>query len=296
MNWLRSFLLLTALTLLFVLIGQQLGGNQGMVFALIFAGFTNFIAWWFSDKIILLMTGAKAVPEHELPEVRRILSELSTKNNMPLPKLYFMDTPMPNAFATGRNPQNAAVAVTRGIIDLLSAEELKGVIAHELGHIRNRDTLISTIAATIAGAIFMLARMAQWAAIFGGMGGRDRNRGGSSGIGMLLIAIIAPVAALIIQMALSRSREYQADKTGAELSGTPLSLASALRKISAGVTRTQTTVNPVTNHLFIVSPLKGSDMLTLFSTHPPVNERVKRLESIAEKMAQNKYDMPKIIY
>ncbi len=294
MNQLRSFLLLFVLTLLFIFIGQQLGGNQGMVLALIFAGVTNFFAWWFSDKIVLAITGAKAVRPGELENVKSILQELSVKNNMPLPKLYFMDTPMPNAFATGRNPQNSAVAVTRGIVELLSDSELKGVIAHELSHIRNRDTLISTISATIAGAIFMLARMAQFAAMFGGYGGRDRNR--DSGVGMIIIAIIAPISAMIIQMAISRTREYQADKTGAALSQDPLALANALRKLANGVKRTPSELNPVTHHLFIVSPLKASDVFALFSTHPPVSERIRRLESIAGELERNKYNIPKIVY
>lgn len=294
MNHLKSFVLLLALTLLFILIGQQLGGNQGMLVALLFAGVTNFMAWWFSDKIVLAITGAKAVKPGEFEDVKRILQDLSVKNNMPIPKLYFIDTSMPNAFATGRNPQNSAVAVTRGIVELLSENELKGVIAHELSHIRNRDTLISTISATIAGAIFMLARMAQFAAMFGGYGDRNRERG--SGAGMIIIAIIAPIAAMIIQLAISRSREYQADKTGAELSQDPLALANALRKLAAGVKRATAEVNPVTNHLFIVSPLKGSDIFALFSTHPPIEERVKRLEAMAAANLQKKYNIPKIIY
>lgn len=294
MNQFKSFLLLAALTLLFVLIGQWLGGNQGMIYALMFAAVTNFFAWWFSDKIVLMMTGARAVKTGELPNVQRILEDLSIANNLPLPKLYFIDTPMPNAFATGRNPKNSAVAVTQGIVSLLNDDELKGVIAHELAHIRNRDTLISTVAATLAGAIFMLARMAQYASIFGGFGSRDRDR--REGIGMLLLALLAPIAAMIIQFAISRSREYQADRTGAQMCGDPLSLASALKKLAAGIRRTPVEISPATSHLFIINPLRGSDLLTLFSTHPPIEERVRRLEMMAQEIAQSRYKIPRIVY
>ena len=307
MNAVKTFVLLFILTALLVFVGGQIAGRDGMIFALIFAGVMNFVSWWFSDKIILMATGARRAQDNELPDVRRILEELSRENSMPLPKLYVMETPMANAFATGRNPANAAVAVTTGIVELLNKDELKGVIAHELAHIRNRDTLIATIAATIAGAIFMLARMAQMAAIFGG--GRDRSRRGG-GFEMLIIAILAPIAAMIIQMAISRSREYAADRTGAYLSKNPLALASALRKLSDSATRRAQTAGVagfvgsspvVTAHLFIVHPFgsarnSGEAFLNLFSTHPPIEERIKRLEQLAQEISSSRYGVPKIIY
>ncbi|PKN00663.1 MAG: protease HtpX [Elusimicrobia bacterium HGW-Elusimicrobia-1] len=294
MNAIKTFLLLFALTALFVLVGQRLAGNDGMIIALIFAAAINFFAWWFSDKLILAVTGAKPAADGDLQNVRRILSGLAISNNMPLPKLYVMETQMPNAFATGRNPSNAAVAVTRGIVSLLSDEELKGVMAHELAHIRNRDTLISTVAATVAGAIFMLARMAQWAMIFGGRGGgRNTRRGGGE---MLIMAIFAPLAAMLIQMAISRSREFSADKSGAALSGDPMALASALRKLAAGIRLNSVEPSPVTNHLYIVHPFGGKSAFALFSTHPPVEERIRRLEAMASKAAEAKYSVPKIIH
>ncbi|MDI6757223.1 MAG: zinc metalloprotease HtpX [Endomicrobiia bacterium] len=294
MNAVKTFLLLGALTALFVLVGQQLAGNDGMIIALTFAAVMNFFSWWFSDKLVLAITGARPAADGDLANVRRILSELARAGGMPLPKLYVMETPMPNAFATGRNPANSAVAVTRGLVSLLSDDELKGVIAHELAHIRNRDTLISTVAATVAGAIFMLARMSQWAMMFGGRGGgRNTRRGG--GVEMLMVALFAPLAAMIIQMAISRSREYIADRSGAALSGNPLALASALRKISMGVARNPVEPSPVTNHLYIVHPFSGKSALALFSTHPNVEERIKRLEAMAELSERTKYAVPRII-
>jgi heat shock protein HtpX len=295
MNAIKTFLLLFALTALFVLVGQRLAGQDGMIIALIFAAAMNFFAWWFSDKLILAVTGARPAADGDLQNVRRILSGLSVSNNMPLPKLYVMETQMPNAFATGRNPSHAAVAVTRGIVSLLSDEELKGVIAHELAHIRNRDTLISTVAATVAGAIFMLARMAQWAMIFGGRGGgRNTRRGG--GVEMLVMALFAPLAAMLIQMAISRSREFSADKSGAAFSGEPMALASALRKLAAGIRLNSVEPSPVTNHLYIVHPFGGKSAFALFSTHPPVEERIKRLEDMAAKAAEARYSVPQIIH
>jgi heat shock protein HtpX len=270
----------------------MIGGRNGMMMAFAFAGVMNFVSYWFSDKIVLMMYGAKEMKPGELPRVERTVQHLTMQANLPMPRLYFINTPMPNAFATGRDPHHAAVAVTAGILDILDDKELAGVIAHELSHVKNRDILISTIAATAAGAIFMMARMAQFAAIFGG-GSRDREGGGSP-IGMLAVAIVAPLAAMIIQMAISRSREYQADATGARMLGDPLALASALRKLELGVRQNPVEVNPTTAHMFIVSPFAGKSLLTLFSTHPPMQERIKRLEALAQEV--HPYAAPKIIY
>ncbi|MHB9154569.1 MAG: zinc metalloprotease HtpX [Endomicrobiales bacterium] len=292
MNTFKSFILMLAMTLLLVLIGQMMGGRQGMVMALIFAGAMNFVSYWFSDKIVLMMYGAKELKEADMPDLFATVRRLTLAANIPMPRLYHVNTPMPNAFATGRNPQHAAVAVTQGILDTLDDEEMGGVIAHELSHVKNRDILISSIAATAAGAIFMLARMAQFAAMFGG-GRGDRDDNGNA-LGMIFIAILAPIAAMIIQMAISRSREYQADATGAKISGNPGALARALQKISSGVRHHPAQVNPTTAHLFIVSPFSGKSLFTLFSTHPPMEERVKRLEKMAAEM--NNVKMPKIIY
>ncbi len=310
MNTLKTFVLLFVLTALLVLIGQVVAGQDGMVIALLFAGVMNFISWWFSDKIILMVTGARKAKEGELEDVKKILEELARQNSIPVPQLYIMETDMANAFATGRNPSKAVVAVTRGIVQLLNHNELKGVIAHELAHIKNRDTLIATVAATIAGAIFMLARMAQWAAIFGGAR-RDDRGGRSGGFELLIIAILAPLAAMVIQMAISRSREYAADRTGAYLSNDPLSLASALRKLSEYTSRrmihgisgvSDNNVSPITSHLFIVHPFGSnksagsSGIFNLFSTHPPIEERIKRLEQLSQEITSQKYGVPKIIY
>jgi heat shock protein HtpX len=260
--------------------------------AFVFAGVINFVSYWYSDKIVLFMYRAKEVKESEQPQLYSIVRRLIQTAGLPMPRLYYIDTDMPNAFATGRNPQHAAVAVTRGILDLLDDNELSGVIAHELSHVKNRDILISSIAATIAGAIFMLARMAQWAAIFGG-GSRDRDNNNSA-IGLIAIAIMAPIAAMIIQMAISRSREFEADASGARISHDPMALANALKKLVAGVKRSPIDANPTTAHMFIVSPFSGKSLMTLFSTHPPMEERVKRLEKMATEMSP--YKVPKIIY
>lgn len=291
LNTLKSFGLLLALTLLLIWVGQLMGGRDGMIMALIFAGVMNFVSYWFSDKIVLMMYRAKEIKETENPKIYKIVRQLIQKANLPMPKVYLINTAMPNAFATGRNPQHAAVAVTSGILGLLNEDELTGVIAHELSHVGNRDILIASIAATVAGAIFMLARMAQYAAIFGG-GNRDSNNNNNAA-GMIVLAILAPIAAMIIQMAISRSREYEADKSGAEMSGKPLALASALEKLSSGNRRTPANVNPVTAHMFIMSPFAGKSLFALFSTHPPMEERVKRLEKMAEQMSG--YNIPNII-
>ncbi|MCX5781206.1 MAG: zinc metalloprotease HtpX [Elusimicrobia bacterium] len=293
MNGLKTFILMLLMTILLVSIGNLISGKQGMITAFIFAFFMNFISYWFSDKIVLAMYGAKEIKENALPQVRSIVQQLTSSQGLPMPKIYLINSPMPNAFATGRNPKHSAVAVTSGILDLLDEKELSGVIAHELSHVKNRDILIGTVAATLAGAIFMLARMAQFAAMFGGGGGRGRENNGGP-LGMLIVAIVAPFAAMIIQMAISRQREYQADASGAKMLGDPLALASALRKLAVGVKRNPVQVNPTTAHMFIVSPFSGKSLFTLFSTHPPLEERIKRLESMAQEAKG--YKIPKIVY
>ncbi len=280
-NQLRTLFFLSILTALFVLIGDALGGRTGMVFALILAGVMNFMAYWFSDKIVLAMYRAKEVSEAEAPQLYAIVRELCQRAGLPMPKLYIIPTQTPNAFATGRNPQHAAVAVTEGILQLLSWDELKGVLGHELAHVKHRDILIQSIAATVAGAIVMLARLGQWALIFGGLGGDDRDNP-LGAIGTILILIMAPIAALLIQMAISRSREYYADEGGARFCGQPLYLANALRKLAHGVKAApMKEANPATAHMFIVNPLKGSGVFSLFSTHPPLEKRIARLEAMA---------------
>ncbi|MCF6153854.1 MAG: zinc metalloprotease HtpX [Candidatus Brocadia sp.] len=281
MNHFKTMVLLIALTLLLVWVGNAFGGRQGAVFAFAIAMGMNFFSYWFSDKIVLKMYGAREVSEQESPTYSGIVRELTMNAGLPMPRMYIIPTNAMNAFATGRNPSHAAVAVTEGMLNSLKREELKGVLGHELSHIRNRDILISTIVATVAGAIMMLANMARWAAIFGGYGGRDEedNRGG--GLAMLLVAIVAPIAALIIQMAISRSREYAADKGGALLTGNPLGLANALEKLQQASMTRPIDASTATAHLFIVNPLSGRSFVTLFSTHPPIEERIKRLRAMA---------------
>lgn len=278
MNNIKTMVLLVTLSLVLVWAGGAFGGKQGMTMALIFAGGMNLFAYWFSDKIVLRMYGAKEVAESEAPELYGIVRRLTQKAQMPMPKVYIMEADQPNAFATGRNPKHAAVAVTTGIMRILSADELNGVIGHELAHIRNRDILISTIAATIAAAISYLAQMAQWAAIFGNRS--DDDEGGNP-IASLVMMIVGPIAALLIQMAISRSREYSADEGGARLAGNPRYLASALRKLHMASQQIPMHSNPATAHMFIVNPLSGGGLLKLFSTHPPMEERVARLESMS---------------
>lgn len=282
MNTLKTTLLLTALTVLFLFIGQMLGGNNGMIIALIFAGIMNLGAFWFSDKIVLKMYGAKQVTEADAPRLVGIVRSGAQSAGLPMPKVYLIPRDTPNAFATGRNPGHAAVAATEGILRILNEDELEGVMAHELAHVKNRDTLISSVVATIAGAISMLANMAMWATIFGG-GGRGRDsRGGA--LGLLVMAIVAPLAALLIQTAISRSREFMADAGGAKISRKPLALASALRKLQNANLRIPMQANPSTAHLFIVNPLSGGSMLSLFSTHPPTEERIARLQKLAQRI------------
>jgi heat shock protein HtpX len=271
-NTFKTAFLLTALTLLMLFVGRLLGGNNGMVLALVFAAVTNFVAYFYSDKIALATYRAQPVTREQLPRAYAVVERLAPKMGIPMPKMYVIPTDSPNAFATGRNPQHASVAMTQGILDLLNDEELEGVLAHELGHVNNRDILISSIAATIAGAITMLARFGFF---FGGMGDRDDRRGG--GMGGLLMLILAPLAAMLIQLAVSRSREYQADATGAHFTGNPYALASALSKLDAYSKRLPMAATPSTAHLFIIQPLLGMNFGNLFSTHPPIAKRIERL-------------------
>jgi heat shock protein HtpX len=280
MNTLKTAFLLTLMTLLFIFIGRMLGGNQGMVVAFIFAAIMNLGTYWFSDKIVLGMYRAQRVDEAGNPRLHDIVRRAATNAHLPMPKVYVIPTQTPNAFATGRNPKHAAVAVTQGILKILDEDELEGVISHEMGHIRNRDILTGSIVATLAGAISMLAFMARFAAIFGGYGGRD-SEGRGGGLGLLIMAIVAPLAALLIQMAISRSREYAADSTAAKNSHKPLALANALRKLELASRRMPLQAKPSTAHLFIVNPLSGKGMASLFSTHPPIEERVARLQKMA---------------
>jgi heat shock protein HtpX len=278
-NTFKTAFLLTLLTLLLMGIGRYFGGQNGMLLALGFAVVMNFVSYFFSDKIALAMYRAQPATREELPRAYATVERLTQKIGIPMPKIYVIPTESPNAFATGRNPQHASVAVTHGILSLLNDEELEGVLAHELGHVNNRDILISSVAATIAGAITMLASMGRWAMIFGGYGGRDReNRGG--GLAGLLMLIVAPVAAALIQLAVSRSREYQADASGAHYTGNPYALASALQKLDAYSRQLPMQASPSTAHLFIIQPLlgvNGSTFANLFSTHPPIAKRIERL-------------------
>jgi heat shock protein HtpX len=278
MNNIKTLFLLVTLTLILVWAGAALGGKQGMTIALVFALVLNFFAYWFSDKIVLKMYGAKEVSEAEAPELYGIVRRLIQKAEMPMPKVYIINEEQPNAFATGRNPKHAAVAVTTGIMRILSHEELQGVIGHELAHVKHRDILISTIAATIAGAISYLAQMAQWAMIFGNRG--DDEEGGNP-LSAFIMMIVGPIAGLIVQMAISRSREYAADEGGARLAGNPRYLAGALRKLHWASQKIPMNANPATSHMFIVNPLSGGGLLKLFSTHPPIEERIARLESMS---------------
>lgn len=282
MNRFKTAIFMTLLTVIFLWIGKMLGGQNGMIMALIMALGMNFFSYWFSDKIVLRMYGAKEVSEAEAPNLYQIVRRIASRAGIPMPKVYIMQNPAPNAFATGRNPQHAAVAVTTGILQLLDSDELEGVIGHEIAHINNRDILISTIAATFAAAIMFLADMARWSMIFGGAR-HDDDEGGSpiSAIGAIAAIIIAPIAATLIQLAISRSREYIADETGAKYCGNPLSLARALKKLAYGVEAVPMDAKPATAHMFIVNPLSGSSILQLFSTHPPIEKRIERLEQMA---------------
>jgi heat shock protein HtpX len=275
-NQVKTVLLLGALTGFFILIGGMAGGRQGIVIAFILAVFMNFFSYWFSDKIVLKMYHAQEVTEAQAPELYRIVASLTQKAGMPMPKVYIIPSQSPNAFATGRNPAHAAVAVTEGMLKLVNSAELEGVLAHELTHVKNRDTLICAIAATIAGAIMVLASMARWSAIFGGFGGRGDERRDNI-VGLLFMAILAPFAAMLIQMAISRSREYLADDGAADLTGNPNGLASALGKLASYSQRIPLDANPSTAHMFIVNPLSAQRIGRFFSTHPPIEERIERL-------------------
>lgn len=278
MNYFKTVILLILLAALLIWIGGVFGGPRGASIAFIFALLLNFGSYWFSDKIVLGMYRAQELPEGQFPQVYGIVKEIASKAGMPVPKVYIAPSDAPNAFATGRSPEHGVVCVTRGILDLLDREELKGVIAHEMSHIKNRDTLIMTVAAALASAVMMIAYMARWAAIFGGFGGRDRNRGGI--IGLLAVAIFAPLAAIVIQLAISRSREYGADNGGAHFAGSGAGLASALYKLHKASAHYRMNANPQTAHLFIVNPLRGDFIASLFSTHPPVGKRIERLKRI----------------
>jgi heat shock protein HtpX len=281
MNQFKTFILMLVLTGIFILVGTAIGGRSGAIYAFIFAALMNFFTYWFSDKIVLRMYGAKEVAQGEAPELYGIVAELTSKASLPMPKIYIMENETPNAFATGRNPEHAAVAVTSGILRILSKEELMGVIGHELSHIQHRDILISTIAATMAGAISMLASMARWGAIFGvGRSDDEEGGGGSNFLFVILFTMVGSVAAMLIQMAISRSREYLADEGGAHLSH-PLSLAKALGKLDMAAQQNPMEANPSTAHMFIVNPLTGGGVLSLFRTHPPTEERIARLEEMA---------------
>jgi heat shock protein HtpX len=279
-NLIKTGFLLVVLTCLLILIGGAVGGRQGMAIAFVLALVMNAGSYWFSDKIVLGMYGAQPVTEAEAPQLYRIVRQLAAEARIPVPPIYIIQDDSPNAFATGRNPQHAAVAVTEGILRIMNEDELRGVLAHELSHVKNRDTLIMTIAATIAGAITYLAQMAQWAAIFGGGRRSDENGGGGSAIGALLMAILAPFAAMLIQMAISRSREYQADASGAQLCHRASGLAQALQKLDMASRQVPMEATPATAHLFIVNPLTSGGLATLFSTHPPIEERIARLRAM----------------
>ena len=278
MNGFKTMVLMVTLTLILVFIGSLLGGKTGMTFALVMAFGMNFVSYWFSDKIVLKMYGAQEVTERDAPELYGVVRRLAQRAELPMPKVYIMDQDQPNAFATGRNPERGAVAVTNGLMRLLSQSELEGVIAHELAHIKHRDILVSTVAAAIAGAISYLAQMAQWSMLFGGRSD-DEGEGGNPAAALIMM-IVGPIAAMMIQMAISRSREYKADQGGAEIAGNPLQLAGALKKLQMASQQIPMQANPATAHMFIVSPLSGGGFLKLFSTHPPMEDRIARLEAM----------------
>jgi heat shock protein HtpX len=278
MNTMKTAFLLGLLTILIVTVGGYFGGRGGAALALVLAAGMNFFSYWFSDKMVLAATGARPVAREDAPRLYAVVERLCARSGLPMPRLYLLAEQAPNAFATGRNPEHAAIAVTQGILGLLDDEEMEGVLAHELSHVKNRDILISSVAATLAGAVMFLANMAKWSAILGGGGRRDDDRGGSA-LGLLVAAIVAPIAAMLIQMAVSRSREYQADASGAEMAGHPNGLARALGKLEEYAKRVpmRASAGPTTSHLFIVKPFSGASLMTLFSTHPPIQERIRRL-------------------
>ena len=275
-NLIRTTILLAVMTVFLVLIGQLLGGRQGMFLALILAGGINFFSYWYSDRLVLKMYKAEEVNSNQAPELYGLVRQLASRANLPMPRVYIIPQDTPNAFATGRNPEHAVVAVTRGLLRLLDKDEIMGVLAHELAHVKNRDILIGSIAATMAGAVMMLANMARWSALFGGVG-RSDEKGGGGILGLLATAIIAPIAAMLIQMGISRTREYQADAEGAGIMGNSESLARALEKLGAYSKSLPMAANPSTAHMFIVNPIAGRNFANLFSTHPPMEERIARL-------------------
>ncbi len=279
-NKIRTTILLAVMTVLIMLIGRALGGRSGMFIALLLAAGMNFFSYWFSHKIVLKMYRAKEVSPQQAPEIYRIVQDLTQRAGLPMPKVFIIPKDTPNAFATGRNPQHAVVAVTRGLLRLMSTEEVTGVLAHELAHVKNRDILIGSIAATLAGAVMMLASMARWTALFGGGRGGDREGGGMGGVGILVMSILAPLGAMVIQMAISRTREYLADATGARFTGNPEGLAAALEKLGGYAKRLPMEANPSTAHMFIVNPLAGKGLMGLFSTHPPLEDRIRRLRGL----------------
>ena len=287
-NQIRTTILLAVLTALILWVGQVLGGRQGMIIALIFAAGMNFFSYWYSDKLVLKMYRASEVTPNQAPELYATVQRLTQQAGLPMPKLYVIPQEAPNAFATGRNPEHAVVAVTQGLLKIMDRDELTGVLAHELAHVKNRDILIGSIAATMAGTIMLLATMARWSAIFGGFGGNNDEGGRSGFIGLIVMSIIGPLAAMIIQMAISRSREYLADATGAGFAGHPEGLANALEKLGAYSKRLPMKASPATAHMFIVNPLSGRSMLSLFSTHPPLEERIARLRGVRPPSAGRK--------
>ncbi|MCG8472398.1 MAG: zinc metalloprotease HtpX [Desulfobacterales bacterium] len=292
-NQMKTTLLLTVLTILIVMVGRIIGGQGGMIIALLLAGGMNFFSYFYSDKMVLKMYRAQEVSRNQAPQLVDMVQELSSRAGLPMPKVCIVPQNAPNAFATGRNPQHGVVAVTQGLLDLMGPDEVRGVIAHELGHIKNRDILVGTIAATLAGAIMTLASMARWAAIFGV--GRDDEEGGAGIFGLIAMSIIAPMAAMLVQMAISRSREYLADATAAQITGNPEGLAAALEKLGSASQRVPMDAEPATAHMFITNPLAGQKLANLFSTHPPIEERVARLRGAKPKpsaAAQSKAPNP----
>ncbi len=284
MNTLKSVFLMTLIMMLFLVVGYALGGRTGLVIAFIFSLATNFASYWFSDKIVLSMYRARQITSADNVQLYNLVDTLAKRAGLPMPKLYVIDNDTPNAFATGRNPENAAVAVTTGIVRILNKEELAGVISHELGHVKHRDILLGSIAATLVGTITFIAEMAGWAAMFGGYGGRsdDDNRGGGNALTSLVLIILAPIAATLLQLAISRSREYMADASGAEISGNPNALASALNKLTqVNAAVPMENARPATAHMFIVNPLHGGGVASLFSTHPPIEKRIQKLQELS---------------
>lgn len=283
-NQIRTTILLAVMTALILWIGQLFGGRQGLIIALLLAAGMNFFSFWYSDKIVLKMYRAQEVSPQQAPELYEIVRTISRNADLPMPKLYMIPREAPNAFATGRNPEHAVVAVTQGLLNIMDRDEVTGVLAHEMAHVKNRDILIGSIAATMAGAIMVLASMARWAAIFGGGSNNDQNRGGA--MSLIAMSLLAPFAAMIIQMAISRSREYLADSTGANFAGSPEGLARALDKLGRYSKRLPMDANPSTAHMFIVNPLSGRSLMSLFSTHPPLEERIARLRGYPTKSGQ----------